>query len=173
VFLAAALVFVHATLVSGQRDVRNAKVATWQADQGQIDTLARMKRADDDLALFRARLPEQADLPKIVSFVSEAAEAHHLPIPSVTYAHEETDLPRLTAVSISFDVTGDYLDVRHFINALEQSDLFFIIEQLTLTATNGEADNDHVRLQIRIAAYTRKAAAPERNKIKPARGRIG
>ena len=173
VFLAAALGFVHVTLVSGQRDLLNARVAAWQAEQGQIDTLARMKRADDDLTTFRARLPSLPDLPKMAAFVSETAEAHRLPIPSVTYDHEDVDLPGLTAVSISFDVAGDYLDIRHFINALEQSDLFLIIEQLTLTASTGATDEDRVRLQIRIAAYMRKAAAPLRNKVKHEQGQIG
>ena len=171
--LAVALGFVHVTLVSGQRDLLNAKVAAWQAAQGQIETLARMKRADDDLARFRASLPEQTDLPKMVAFVSETAEEHRLPIPSVTYDHEETDLPGLTAVSISFDVAGDYLDIRHFIDALEQSDLFLIIEQLTLAASTGSTDADQVRLQIRIAAYMRKATAPRRNAVKQEPGQIG
>ena len=165
-FLAVVLGFVHATLVSGQRDLLNTKVAAWQAEQGQIDTLIRMKRAHDDLARFRATLPEQTDLPKIVAFVSETAEAYRLPIPSVAYDHEETDLPGLTALSISFDVTGDYLDIRRFIDALEQSDHFFLIEQLALTTSIGEMDADRVRLQIRIAAYMRRAEALERSQAK-------
>lgn len=166
VFLVAVLGYVHFTLVSGQRGVLNARVAAWQGEQGQIDTLSQIKRADDDLTRFRARLPTQTDLPKMVAYVSETAEAHRLPIPSVTYDHEETDLPGLTALTISFDVTGDYLDTRHFIDALERSDLFFIIEQLTLTASNREAESDRVRLQIRLAAYLRKADVPERHPAK-------
>jgi len=173
VFLVAALWFIHATLVSGQVDTRNANTAAWDAAAAQKETLRQMKAADDDLAQFHARLPKQTDLPKMVAFVSETAEAHRLPIPSVTYDHEEVEAPGLTAVSISFDVTGDYLDVRHFINALERSDLFLVIQQLTLTAANGEADNDRVRLQIRMTAYMQKADAPDRNRAKQNPGRIG
>jgi len=173
VLLAVALGFVHLTLVSGQRDRLNARAVAWQADQAQIGLLTQIERADGDLLRFRAGLPGQADLPKMVAFVSETAETHRLPIPSVAYDHEAVAAPGLAAVSISFDVTGDYLDIRRFIDALERSDLFLVIEQLTLAASNGEADRDRVRLQIRVAAYMRKADALRRKEVQPQPGRLG
>jgi len=172
-FLAVALGFVHFRLVVGQQERLAQKVASRQAAQAERAIFLQMKRADEGLLRFLSRLPKQADLPKMVAAVSETAEAYQLPIPSVIYDHEDADVAGLTAVSISFDVTGDYLNIRQFINALEQSDLFFVIEQVTLATSIGEVEEHPVRLQIRLAAYMRSTDVPARSGLKQLLRQIG
>ncbi len=158
--LAAGFLFFHFVTLPSHRDALAAKEGAWQAERKTIRTLANTKAAQEDLADFQRRLPEEAVLPKIIAFIAETSEAHQLAIPSVSYHPEKTDVPWLSSVSISFTVQGDYGHIRNFISAIEHADVFFIIEDFTLTAPRGEV-TEAIQLQIRISAYMRKTPLQE------------
>jgi type IV pilus assembly protein PilO len=67
---------------------------------------------------------------------------------------EKGDLADVQRVSIETTVTGDYGQVARFINALEQSEMFFIIEQINLTGQ----DSGIVSLQIRFQTFLKETA---------------
>lgn len=58
----------------------------------------------------------------------------------------------VTELRIDGAVTGDYVSVAHFINAMERSKSFFLIENLALTGAQGGL----VNLQLRIGTYIRE-----------------
>ena len=49
------------------------------------------------------------------------------------------------------DVSGDYLQVARFINALERNKLFFIVDGVQL----GSEQSGGVKLQIKVETYSR------------------
>ena len=63
-----------------------------------------------------------------------------------------------TEVAIAFPVEGTYQQVRTLINALETSDQFIIIDQITLNSDNGERLN----MNLRVKTLFRDAAATPR-----------
>jgi hypothetical protein len=58
----------------------------------------------------------------------------------------------VTELRIDGSVQGDYVSVAHFINAMERSKSFFLIENLALTGAQGGL----VNLQLRIGTYIRE-----------------
>ncbi|MEZ2348335.1 hypothetical protein [Terriglobus sp. RCC_193] len=58
----------------------------------------------------------------------------------------------VTELRIDGAVMGDYVSVAHFINAMERSKSFFLIENLALTGAQGGL----VNLQLRIGTYIRE-----------------
>jgi len=58
----------------------------------------------------------------------------------------------VTELRIDGAVTGDYVSVAHFINSMERSKSFFLIENLALTGAQGGL----VNLQLRIGTYIRE-----------------
>jgi type IV pilus assembly protein PilO len=67
------------------------------------------------------------------------------------YTHKDSDLDGLQRVEIDADVSGDYLQLVRFINALERNRLFFIVDSLNL----GSDQNGIVKLQIKVETYLR------------------
>jgi len=67
------------------------------------------------------------------------------------YTHKDSDMDGLQRVEIEADVSGDYLQLVRFINALERNRLFFIVDSLDL----GSEQNGVVKLQIRVETYLR------------------
>lgn len=65
---------------------------------------------------------------------------------------EKGDLPDIQRVSIETTVTGDYAHVARFINALEQSEMFFIIDQISLTGQEGGT----VSLSIKVETFMKE-----------------
>ena len=67
------------------------------------------------------------------------------------YTHKDSDIDGLQRVEIDADVSGDYLQLVRFINALERNRLFFIVDSLNL----GSDQNGIVKLQIKVETYLR------------------
>jgi type IV pilus assembly protein PilO len=134
-----------------QDDLRQA----WQSLKGRqsapwrgLDKKIPQARQDID-AFYRDRLPTgysaiSTDMGKI------AAEAG-VKVTSERYTQHESDLPNLPRVEIDADVSGDYLPLVRFINSLERSRLFFIVDDLQL----GGEQSGTVKLQIKLETYKR------------------
>ena len=54
-------------------------------------------------------------------------------------------------VEIAAEVSGDYLQLVRFVNALERNKLFFMVDDLQL----GNEQNGIVKLQIKLETYLR------------------
>jgi Tfp pilus assembly protein PilO len=154
VLLAGLLLFVHMGMVAPFQRELAAKESTWQSERPKIGQLTTLKTAQEDLVLFRQRLPEEAALPEVVSFVSDSAAAHRLSIPSISYQPENVGGSGLMRVLISFGVRGNYRDIRNLIHRLEQSPYFLVLENLVLASSSREGEA--IQLQLRIAAYFRQ-----------------
>jgi Tfp pilus assembly protein PilO len=67
------------------------------------------------------------------------------------FSQKEAEIEGLERVEISSEVSGDYLQLVRFINGLERSKLFFMVDDLEL----GNEQNGIVKLQIKMETYLR------------------
>ena len=85
-----------------------------------------------------------ADLGKLASQTGVRMSAER-------YTHKDSDVEGLQRVEIEADLSGNYLQLVRFINALERNRLFFIVDSLEL----GSEQNGVVKLQIKVETYLR------------------
>lgn len=74
-------------------------------------------------------------------------------VSSERYAQKDAEIPSVQRVEIDADVSGDYVPLAKFINSLERSRLFFLIDGLDL----GGAQSGSVRLHIKLETYLRNS----------------
>jgi type IV pilus assembly protein PilO len=67
------------------------------------------------------------------------------------FDQKDAEIEGLQRVEISSDVSGDYLQLVRFINGLERSKLFFMVDDLAL----GNEQNGVVKLEIKLETYLR------------------
>ena len=98
---------------------------------------------------YRERFPAEdstisADLGKVASETGVRMSA-------VKYAQKDAGLEGIERMEIEADVSGDYVQLVRFINALERNRLFFIVDDLEL----GNEQAGTVKLQIKVETYLR------------------
>ncbi|HEX6802507.1 MAG TPA: GspMb/PilO family protein [Terriglobales bacterium] len=72
-------------------------------------------------------------------------------ITSEKYEQKDAQIQGLQRIQIQADVSGDYLQLVKFINSLERSKLFFIVDDLAL----GGEQSGTVKLQMKLETYLR------------------
>jgi len=117
-------------------------------DQKLIKTRADIKD------LYRDRIPNRAsqisqEVEKLTKETSVTAQSIHF-IPAKP---DKGDLPDVQVLEIDTTVVGEYANVARFINALEQSKMFFVINQVTLNGQEG----GQVSLQIKFQTFLKGA----------------
>jgi Tfp pilus assembly protein PilO len=91
---------------------------------------------------------------QISTELHKLAQADGVSMQAIHYKVEESGLPNLQRVDIDTAISGDYLKIAHFINALERDKLLFVINQISLTAPPGGT----VQLQIRFQTFLKETA---------------
>jgi type IV pilus assembly protein PilO len=105
--------------------------------QQQIDEFYRDRFPSEDSAI-------SADLGRV------AAETG-VRMSSVKYSAEDEGIDGLQKKEVEAALSGDYLQLARFINALERNKLFFIVDAVEL----GSEQSGAVKLQIRVETYLR------------------
>ena len=112
----------------------------------------KIPQAKQDIeAFYRDRFP--TGYSAISTDMGKIAADTGVKVTSERYMQHESDIPSLQRVEIEADVSGDYLPLVRFINSLERSRLFFIVDDLQLA---GEQSGT-VRLRIKLETYLRAA----------------
>ncbi len=144
---------------------RNAAYLHDEYNQLQADYEARLKEIgparDMDQRLAKAREQQAAfyadHIPVRYSTISETLDAlaskNQVQISAIKYDPKDTQIAGLQRVNIAAQFTGDYANEMKFVNALERSKLFFVINSVDL----GSAEGGRVRLQINFETYLRSA----------------
>ncbi len=102
-------------------------------------------------AFYQDRFPTSYSA--ISTELDKIAAGSGVRVSSERYGQKDADVPSLERVEIEADVSGDYVPLAKFINALERSQLFFIIDGLDL----GGEQSGGVRLHIKIETYLRNS----------------
>lgn len=127
----------------------------------------KLVQARADIATFhKERFPDRFSA--IPEALGEMSSEHGVRLSDVKYETYETELPHIQQVSMEAHLSGDYGDVVRFINALERSKVFFLIDHIAL-GEEAQSGGD-VRLQIRIISVIRTSAAPSTTASAPAAG---
>ncbi len=96
------------------------------------------------------RIPTEASAVSVE--LGKLASDAGVKLSSVRYDEADSDVPDLRHYRISAVIAGDYLQEVKFINALERSKQFYVIDSVNL----GEQQQGAVRLQINVDTYLRE-----------------
>jgi type IV pilus assembly protein PilO len=96
---------------------------------------------------YKKRFPVQDS--QIPTQFGKLAVANGVTIEGVKYKVAEDEMDRLHPVELEAQLSGSYVSLAKFINALERDDLFFIISSITL----GGDQKGPIKLQMRLETY--------------------
>jgi len=125
-------------------DLKVRESAPWRGLDKKIPTAQR--QIDD---FYHDRFP--AEDSAISTDLGKVASETGVRMSAVKYTRKEAGLDGLERVEFEADLSGDYLQLVRFINALERNRLFFIVDDLEL----GGEQNGIVKLQIKVETYLR------------------
>lgn len=126
--------------------LKSRETAPWRGLDKKIP-VAKQEIAD----FYRDRFP--SGYSEISNSVDKIASDSGVKISSEKYDQKDAELEGVQRVEIQADVAGDYLQLVKFINTLERSKVFFIVNDLQIA---GE-QSGQVKLQIKFETYLRQA----------------
>jgi type IV pilus assembly protein PilO len=124
------------------QDIKAREFAPWRGLDKKIP-VAR-QQIDD---FYRNRFPAQDS--DISTDLGKVASQTGVSLSAIKYQQKDAGVGGLEQVQIEAQLSGDYLQLVRFINALEREKLFFIVDGIQLA---GEQSGT-VRLQIRLETY--------------------
>jgi type IV pilus assembly protein PilO len=143
-----------------EADLNEAKLRSKQLEV-EVEPLRslpdKLAKARTDIANFnQERFPDRFSA--IPETIGELSSKHGVRLSDVKYETVETNFPGIEEVSMEANLSGDYAKVVQFINALERSKVFLLIDRITL-AEEGQTGGGEVRLQVRILSVLRSRTA--------------
>jgi len=112
---------------------------------------AKLQQASQDIAgFYDARFPTEYSA--VASELGKIASDTGVRLSGVKYDEKDTPIEGLHKLLMEASIAGDYLQEVKFINALERSKMFFLIDGITLGEQQG-----NVRLQLKLETYMRGA----------------
>ncbi|MFZ0536920.1 MAG: hypothetical protein WAM47_08650 [Candidatus Sulfotelmatobacter sp.] len=98
---------------------------------------------------YKKRFPTQDS--QILVQLGKVATANGVTIDQAKYKAEEADADHLQPVEMDADLSGSYVALARFINALERDDMLFIISSVEL----GGEQTGPVKLHMKLETYLR------------------
>jgi hypothetical protein len=126
------------------QDLKAREYAPWRGLDKKIPR-ARQEIAD----FYEQRLP--AEESTISADLGHLASTAGVRVTGVKYTVKDAPIEGLQRVEIAANLSGDYLQLVRFVNGLERSKLFFLVDGVEL----GGETNGIVGLQIRLETYLR------------------
>ena len=145
----------------GSTESRGAQLdQLWRELQQKTRQVEPLRGMDEKVALaskqiddfYKQRLPAQDSA--IFEEIGKVASQSGAKVLQAKSKVEEPEPIGLRPVTIEADLSGDYLQLVKFINALERDKMFFIVDSVTL----GGEQSGPVKLQLRLLTYSRTAA---------------
>jgi len=113
----------------------------------------KVKTANSQIAEFyKKRFASQQS--QIVTQFDKLASANGVTVERTKYKVLDEETGRLRPVEIDADLTGNYVSLAKFINALERDDMFFIISSISL----GGEQKGPIKLQMKLQSYLKAGA---------------
>lgn len=101
---------------------------------------------------YKKRLP--AEDSQIVTEFGKLAASNGITIDGAKYKVREPEMGRLEPVEMEAALSGNYVSLAKFINALERDDMFFLISGITL----GSEQKGPIKLQMKLETYLKAGA---------------
>lgn len=138
------------TLVDLQRSARSQKRA--------VTPEQAFAQGEQDLAEFRAHLPDVRRFADLIGDLYELSGRCHLKIGQIAYTPKELPEEQILSYGMTFIVAGTYGDLKRFIHGLETSPRIMVIEQVALNAAGQDEYSGQVSLNVKITTYFRREA---------------
>lgn len=157
-----ALVVLFSPLVGSTESRRQELNQLWaelQSKTRQVEPLAnlpdKVRAANSQITdFYKKRFPGQDS--QIATEFGKLAAANGVTIEEAKYPVniKDEEVGRLYPVEVQADLSGNYVALAKFINALERDDMFFLISSITLA---GEQKGP-IKLQMKVATYLKAGA---------------
>lgn len=115
--------------------------------QGRVEDAR--KQIDD---FYKTRLASEPSA--VYAELGKVAAADQVRFGEAKYELSDTDLPNVQMMTVEAALTGSYVDTVKFINSLERSQMFFIVDGIALDERQGGG----VHLTLKLEAYVRGKA---------------
>lgn len=160
-----AIAVFFSPLVGSETSRREQLAQNWRELQQKTREVEPLRGLDKKIPLaqkqiedfYGQRLPAQDSA--ISADLGKVATQSGVRIASIKYAMKDKDKEPETAgtrrVEIEADLSGDYLQLVRFINALERDQLFFLVDSVVL----GGEQAGVVRLQLKLETYLKTGVA--------------
>jgi len=157
----AAVVLYFSPLIGTEGSRRAQLGDLWRELQQKTREVAPLAGLDKKIPLahqqigqfYKDRLPgADSAIPESIGKVATEAGVR---IGTTKYDMKDPETLGLQRVLIEADLAGDYLQLVRFINALERSPMFFILDSVTLGGEQGGT----VKLQLKMETYLKTGAA--------------
>jgi type IV pilus assembly protein PilO len=142
----------RAQLQAARIERRQAQVEELRSERQRLEEIVNKATENRERVdrLHREWLtPESQRLTRVIAGVKELAHRAGVEYSSFNYPEEVLEEQGLIKRSLVFSVEGSYLQLRNFINLLEVSDFFLILESVRLTG--GEQPGQSVRVSMTIS----------------------
>ncbi|MFZ0760281.1 MAG: hypothetical protein WAM69_10055 [Candidatus Sulfotelmatobacter sp.] len=128
-----------------------------QTKTRQVEPLAnlpeKVRFADRQITdFYKKRFP--AEESQIPTQFGKLAMANGVMIEHAAYKVKDEEIDQLHPVEMEADLSGSYVSLAKFINALERDDMFFIISSITL----GGEPKGPIKLQMKLETYLKAGA---------------
>lgn len=117
---------------------------------------SRYKVALADLQKFREKIYPKSHFAKFITELYDVASKNRLELTTVTYKPTHTKDDNLILYSLNLAVSGNYLQLKRFINDLSRCNNLLVIDNVTFESQNSASDT--VQLQVQITTYFKMEA---------------
>ena len=151
----AAVAVMFSPLVGSEQDRREQMNALWKDLQLKTRQVEPLRGFDKKIVVARQQIDDfyKTRLPERDSAISEAlgrvASQNGVKIGNIRYELKDAESVDLRPVLVEANLSGGYLQLVRFINALEREQLFFIVDSVEL----GGAQGGEVKLQMKLDTY--------------------
>jgi type IV pilus assembly protein PilO len=104
-------------------------------------------------AFYANRLP--ASYSEISESLGKTAAENRVALAAVKYEQKPTGIAGLTNIPITLSLTGDYVSLMKFINALERDKRFFVLDRVVFGDTGA---NNQLRVDVQLETFLRNPA---------------
>lgn len=156
----AAAVLLFSPLVGSQRARGEQMQTLWRTLQVKTREVQPLRGLDKKVVFarqqiddfYKDRLPSEDSA--IADSLGKLATGSGVKIGGVKYKMEDSLAAGLRPVTISADFSGDYLQLVRFLNEIERSKLFFLVDSVKLGGEEGGV----VKLQVQLETYLKTGA---------------
>jgi type IV pilus assembly protein PilO len=155
-----ALAVLFSPLVGSTESRRQELNQLWselQSKTQQVKPLANLDKkviaANQQITNFyKKRFPSQES--QILTQIGKLAAANGVTIAQAKYKVRDSEIGRLELVEMQADLSGNYVSLAKFINALERDEMFFLISDIALA---GEQKGP-IKLEMKLETYLKAGA---------------